>query len=101
MYKITRRNLKKEIKRRKTPALLCFWADSGVSSFLYQETIKSLNNRIEIYTGDKKLQKKYNIKFLPTALVIKNNEVTDRIIGNVGKENFLQIIMQNEECKNN
>lgn len=92
--KITRRNFNKEIKRCKTPVLLCFWADSGVSSFLFQETVNSLGNKIKICEGEKYLIKKYNVKFLPTALLIQNNTVKDRIIGNVGKENLMKILFK-------
>ena len=92
--KINFLKFKKEIKRSEKPVLLCFWADDGVSSFMFRETVNSLNDRIKIFTGNKKLRKKYKINFLPTSLVIKNNQVTDRIIGNVGKENFEKILFK-------
>ena len=74
--------------------LLCFWADDGVTSFLMRETVSSLSEKIKVCVGDKSLRQEYNINFLPTALVIKNNQVIDRIIGNVGRENFMNILFK-------
>ncbi|MCL2109687.1 MAG: thioredoxin family protein [Oscillospiraceae bacterium] len=105
-YKITRKNFRKEIKCSKIPVLLCFWASFGITSVLMQHTLEELSaelhGKVKIaFAASEYLSKKYDIIFSPTVLLIENNTVTDRIVGNPGREKLKQIIMQNAECRNN
>ncbi|MCL2077910.1 MAG: thioredoxin [Oscillospiraceae bacterium] len=107
-FAVTEKNFKKEIKRCKTPVLLSFWADCGVSSVLMRQTADSLsdelNGKIKVgvielqsesekpKTHKHKLAQKYNVRFLPATLLINNGKVCERIIGNPGKDGFLKIL---------
>jgi len=81
---ITAKNYKREIKRCKTPVLLSF---CNVSSFLRLTTDMlhdEMRGKIKVGVVDADnitLMDEYNVRFLPTTLLIKNNIVTDRIIG--------------------
>ncbi|MDR2531885.1 MAG: thioredoxin family protein [Oscillospiraceae bacterium] len=98
---ITRKNFKKEVKRCKTPVLLSFGNNCGVSSLLLKEAADNLNAElqgkikigvIECNPANSELAKEYNIRFLPSSILIRNGTVTDRIIGNMRKDDFLKIL---------
>jgi thioredoxin-like negative regulator of GroEL len=95
---INAKNYRKEIKRHKKPVLLSFAGTYGISAFLLRQTIDSLGEELqgEIKVGvvetNAKLAKKYNVKLLPTTLLIQHGKVTDRIIGNISKEALLNVL---------
>ncbi|MCL2637230.1 MAG: thioredoxin [Oscillospiraceae bacterium] len=101
---INAKNHTKEIKRHKKPVLLSFSGTYGISSFLLKQTADSLCKELqgEIKVGfvvmnpenpdSVKLAKKYNIRFLPTTLLIQHGVVTDRIVGNMSREDILNVL---------
>jgi len=96
---ITAKNYKKEIGNYKNPVLLSFGGD-GLTAFLLQQTVDSLSEELcgEIkvcVTSSSQLAKKYNIRFLPTTVLIQHGEVTDKILGNISRENFLKVLESN------
>jgi thioredoxin-like negative regulator of GroEL len=98
---INAKNHRKEVTHHKKPVLLSFTGDygkGGISAFLLGQTINALGEELhgEIKVGvvrpDSKLMRKYNIRFLPTTLLIQHGKVTDRIIGNISREALLNVL---------
>jgi len=97
---INKKNYKKEIKRCKTPVLLSF-PTHGVSSLLLKQTADTLSDeykgKIKVGvtdSGNSELVKKYNINFMPMTVLIKDNTVTDRIIGTADIDSFRKILLE-------
>jgi hypothetical protein len=98
---ITSKNRKKEISRCKTPVLLSFFRHNsdGVSSFLLKNTAdilsEELKGKVKVgIAGDTGLMEEYDVRFLPMTVLIENNTVTDRIIGNPRREDFLKFLFK-------
>ena len=80
---INKRNYKKEIRRCKTPVLLCFSGGLNVMSFLSDELEAKIKVGVVDSAQNAELVKAYEIVVFPTAVLIKNNAVTDKIVGNL------------------
>jgi len=94
---INEKNYKKEIERCKKPVLLSFLSDTGVSSLLLKQTADEISGEIktgvvELNPTNAGLAEKYNIRFLPTTVLLKNSVVTDKIVGNMSREDFIKIL---------
>ncbi|MDR2559968.1 MAG: thioredoxin [Oscillospiraceae bacterium] len=98
---IDAKNHKKEIKRTKKPVLLSFAGTYGISAFLLKQTADSLSDElqdeikigiVEMNSQNAALARKYNVRFLPTTLLIQHGKVTDRIIGNMSKDDLIRVL---------
>ncbi|MCL2019791.1 MAG: hypothetical protein FWG70_08540 [Oscillospiraceae bacterium] len=103
---INEKNFKKEVERCKKPVLLGFGAESekSFSALLLKQTADAVSDEtggeikvgvVELNPNNAaliKIAKKFNIHFLPTTILIINNIVADRIIGNMAKEDFIRIL---------
>jgi thioredoxin-like negative regulator of GroEL len=101
---ITAKNHKKEIARNSKPVLLSFVNTLELSGFMLKRTVDNLSEEfgseikvgiVEMDYGNTKLAEKYNICFLPTTVLIQHGEVTDKILGNIRKEDFLKVLESN------
>ena len=92
---INEKNYKKEIERCKKPVLLSFLSNTDVSSLLLKQTADEIGGEIKtgvVFETNAGLAEKYNVRFLPTTVLIKNSVVTDRIVGNMSREDFMKIL---------
>jgi len=93
---INEKNHKKEIENHKNPVLLSFGGD-GLATFLLRQTADVLSEELrdEIKVGissSSKLARKYSVRFLPTTVLIQHGKVTDRIVGNMSREDLIKVL---------
>jgi thioredoxin-like negative regulator of GroEL len=98
---INAKNHRKEVARHRKPVLLSFASAYGIPAFLLKQTADSLSEElqgeikigvVEMCSENAKLAKKYNVKILPTTLLIQHGKVTDRIIGNISREDLINLL---------
>jgi thioredoxin-like negative regulator of GroEL len=96
---INEKNHRKEIENCKNPVLLSFGSD-GLASFLLRQAFNALSEELQgeikvaVASANKKckLAKKYNVRLLPTTVLIQHGKVTDTIVGNMSREGLLNVL---------
>ena len=99
VYKITAGNFEQEVEKSDMPVLVDFWAAwCGPCQMLSPLVDEVAEEREDIKIGkinvdeQQELAVKYQVMSIPTLLVMKNGELTNRSVGLISKDQILGLL---------
>ena len=99
MLNITKANFEQEVLKSDRPVLLDFWASWCGPCRMVAPTLDEIAaERQDIKVGkinvdeERNLSLSYGIEAIPTVIVIKNGEVTNKAVGFRSKEDLLALL---------
>lgn len=98
--KITTTNFEQEVLQSQIPALLDFWADwcgpCRMAAPIIDEIAAETAGKVKVgkvnVDTDIELAQRYRIASIPTFLVFKNGELTEKAIGLQSKEDLVNLL---------
>ena len=98
--KITTTNFEQEVLQSQIPVLLDFWADlcgpCRMAAPIFDEIAAETAGKVKVgkvnVDTDIELAQRYRIASIPTFLVFKNGELTEKAIGLQSKEDLMNLL---------
>ena len=97
---ITDSNFEKEVLQSSTPVLVDFWAEwcgpcRGLAPKL-EEIASEMSGKVRIVKinidENQAAPQKFGIRSIPTMILFKNGQQVEQLLGNLPKENIVEII---------